>query len=143
MNDNDQVVKAPKSSAHIEFEQLAYLESFDAVVDKTYAFVVYKEKKVDSGKWVIRIKGSVTAGAVFDLDNGSFKNALKKAAGHEEPYIVWGFNLQSKENDPRLVENGVLIDENGKPTAMEVHLITRKADGSARDEKVVSVEWSG
>lgn len=141
MNDNDQVVKAPKSSAHIEIEQLAYIESFDAVVDKTYAFVVYKEKKVGSGKWVIRIKGSVTAGAVFDPDNASLKNAFRKAAGHEEPYIVWGFNLQSKNDDPRLVENRILIDENGNPSALEIHLITRKADGSARDKKVVSVDW--
>jgi hypothetical protein len=143
MNENDQVVKAPKSSPHIEVEQLAYIESFDAVVDKTYAFVVYKETKVDSGKWVIRIKGSVTAGAVFDPDNASFKNALKKAAGHEEPYIVWGFNLQSKEGDPRLVENRVLIDQSGKPSALEIHLITRKADGSARDEDVLSIQWPG
>lgn len=141
MNDNDQVVKAPKSSSHTEVEQLAYLESFDAVVDKAYAFVVYKEKKVDSGKWVIRIKGSVTAGTVFDPDSTSLKNAFKKAAGHEEPYIVWGFNLQSKEGDPRLVENRVLIDGNGKPSVLEIHLITRKADGSARDKEVVSVEW--
>lgn len=141
MNDNDQVVKAPKSSSHTEVKQLAYLESFDAVADKTYAFVVYKEKKVDSAKWVIRIKGSVTAGAVFDPDNVSLKNAFKKAAGHEEPYIVWGFNLQSKEGDPRLVENRVLIDKSGKPSALEIHLITRKVDGSARDKEVVSVEW--
>ena len=141
MNGNDQVVSAPKSSSHTAVEQLAYMESFDAVVDKTYAFVVYKETKVDSGKWVIRIKGSVTAGTVFDPDNPSLKNALKKAAGHDEPYIIWGFNLQSKEGDPRLVENRVLIDQSGKPSAVEIHLITRKADGSARDEDVVSIEW--
>jgi hypothetical protein len=141
MNENDQVVKAPKSSTHTEFEQLAYMESFDAVVDKTYAFVVYKEIKVDSGKWVIRIKGSVTAGTVFDPDNASFKNALKKAAGHDEPYLVWGFNLQSKEGDPRLVENRVLIDQSGKPSALELHLITRKADGSAREEDIVTIDW--
>ena len=143
MNANDQVVKAPKSSSHTEVEQLAYIESFDAVVDKTYAFVVCKEKRLDSGKWVIRIKGSVTAGTVFDPDNASLKNALKKAAGHEEPHIVWGFNLQSKENDPRLVENRVLIDKNGEPSALEIHLITRKADGSAREKEVVSIEWPG
>ena len=143
MNENDQVVKAPKSLLNTKVEQLAYLESFDAVVDKTYAFVVYKEKRLDSGKWVIRIKGSVTAGTVFDPDNASLKNALKKAAGHEKPYIVWGFNLQSKENDPRLVENRVLIDKNGKPSAVEIHLITRKADGSARDEEIVSIKWPG
>lgn len=143
MNDNDQVIKAPKSSPHIEVEQLAYLESFDAVIDKTYAFVVYKEKKVASGKRIIRIKGSATGGTVFDPDNNSLKNAFKKAAGHEEPYIVWGFNIQSKESDPRLVENRILIDKNGKPSALEIHLVTRKADGSARDKEVVSIEWPG
>ncbi len=141
MSDSDQVVTAPKSSPHMEVEQLAYVESFDAVVDKDYAFVVYKETKTDSGKWVIRIKGSVTAGTVFDPDNSALKMAFKKAAGHEEPYFVWGFNLQPKDGDPRLVENRVLVDADGKPTALELHLITRKADSSARDEKVVKVEW--
>ena len=60
MSDGDQVVHAPKSSPHTEVEQLAYVESFDAVVDKDYAFVVYKETRTDSGKWVLRIKGSVS-----------------------------------------------------------------------------------
>ena len=143
MNENDQIVKAPKSSSHTEVEQLAYLESFDAVVDKTYAYVVYKETRAATGKWVIRITGSVTAGTVFDPDNASLKNAFRKAAGHEEPQIVWGFNLQPKDNDPRQVENRVLIDENGKPTEVEIHLVTRKADGSARDKQVASVEWPG
>jgi hypothetical protein len=141
MSDDDQVVHAPKSSPHTEVEQLGYLESFDAVVDKAYALVVYVEKKMASGKWVMRIKGSVTAGTVFDPDNTSFRNALKRAAAHEEPYVVWGFNLQPKESDPRLVENRVLIDKSGKPSALEVHLITRKADGSARDKEVLSIEW--
>ncbi len=141
MNDSNQVVHAPKSSAHMQVEQLAYVESFDAVVDKDYAFVVYKETKVDSGKWVIRIKGSVTAGTVFDPDSTALRNALKKAAGHDEPYIVWGFKLQPKEKDPRLVETRMLIDGDGKPTAIEIHLITRKADHSAREEKVVTADW--
>ncbi len=141
MNESNQVVQAPKSSAHMQVEQLAYVESFDAVVDKDYAFVVYKETKVDSGKWVIRIKGSVTAGTVFDPDSAALKSAFKKAAGHDKPYIVWGFNLQPKENDPRLVETRLLIDGDGKPTAIEIHLITRKADHSARDEKVVMADW--
>ena len=50
MNDSNQVVQAPKSSSHMQVEQLAYVESFDAVVDKDYAFVVYKETKVDLGE---------------------------------------------------------------------------------------------
>lgn len=143
MSDSDQVVVAPKSSSHTQVEQLAYLESFDAVVDKDYAFVVYKETKLDSGKWVVRIKGSATAGTVFDPESASLKNAIKKAAAHEEPHVVWGFNLQPKETDPRLVENRLLIDNDGKPKAIEIRLITRKADRSPMTEKVASVDWPG
>lgn len=143
MNDSDQVVTAPKSSPQVQVEQLAYVESFDAVVDKDYAYVVYKETRTDSGKWVVRIKGSVTAGAVFDPDSSALKSAIKKAAGHDEPYLVWGFNLQPKEGDPRLVESRILLDSDGKPSAIEVHLVTRKADGSAREEKVVTADWPG
>ncbi len=141
MNDVDQVVHAPKSSSSLQVEQLAYLESFDAVVDRDYAFVVYKETKTDTGAWVLRIKGSATAGTVFDPASPALKKAFKKGAGHDEPHIVWGFQITPKENDPRLVESRVLIDSDGKPTALEVHLVTRKADQSARDEKVVSVPW--
>ena len=141
MSNGDQVVQAPKSSSHTQVEQLAYVEAFDAVVDKDYAFVVYKETKVGTGKLVLRIKASVTAGTVFDPASSAFKGALKKAAGHDEPHLVWGFQLQPSENDPRRVENRVLIDGDGKPTALELHLVTRKADHSARDEKVVTVPW--
>lgn len=136
-----QTVEAPKSSSSMDVEQLAYVESFDAVVDKMYACVVYKETKKDSGKWVIRIKSAVTAGTVFDPDNSSFQNALRKAAAHDEKHVVWGFNLKPKGNDPRLVENRVLIDGDGNPTGIEVHLITRKADGSALAEKVATAKW--
>ena len=125
----------------MEMEQLAYVESYDAVVDKMYAFVVYKETKTANGRWVIRIKSAVTAGAVFDPDNSSFKNALRKAGAHDEKYLVWGFNLAPKDGDPRLVENRVLVDQSGNPTALEVHLITRKADGAPMEEQVATIPW--
>jgi hypothetical protein len=141
MDTSDQVITAPKSSPSTAAEQLAYLESFDAVTDKDYAFVVYKETRTDSGKWVIRIKGSVTAGAVFDPAGSAFKTAIKKALGHDEAHLVWGFNLQPKQGDPRLVENRVVLGNNGKPSALELHLVTRKADGSARDEQITTVAW--
>ena len=143
MSEKEQVVHAPKSTSDREVEQLAYVESFDAVVDKDYAFVIYKETKTATGEWVIRVKGSVTSGATIDPSATAFKTALRKAVGHDEPYLGWGFNLQPRDNDPRLVETRVLIDGDGKPTAIEHHLITRKADRSARDEKVVTVSWPG
>lgn len=138
---SDQVVHPPKSSSHMEVEQLAYVESFDAIVDKDYAFVVYKETKTDSGKWVIRIKSAVTAGTVFDPESSALKSAIKKAVGHDESHLVWGFNLQPKDGDPRLVETRLLLGSDGQPSAIEVHLITRKADGAAREEQVVTAAW--
>ena len=141
MNGIDQVVHPPKTSRHLEVEQLAYVESFDAVADKDYAFVVYKEVKTDTNKWVIRIKGSATAGTAIDPDAKALMNTIKKAAAHEEPYVVWGFHLQPSANDPRLVETRVLIDSEGRPTSLELHVVTRKADRSANDEKVAIVPW--
>ena len=67
--------------------------------------------------------------------------AFKKAVGHDEPYLMRGFNLQPGGGDPRQVENRVLLGGDGKPTARKFQLITRKADHSARDEKVVTVPW--
>jgi hypothetical protein len=141
MSHGDQAVRAPASSAHTKVEQLAYVESFDAVADKNYAYVVYSETSPGTGKFVVRIKGSVTAGTKIDPDSGAWKRAVQKAANHDERYVVWGFHLQPKDDDPRLVENRILLDASGKPSALELHLITRSADHSARDEQVVTVPW--
>lgn len=90
---------------------------------------------------MVRIKPTVTAGTVFDPDNVSLKNALRKAAAQGEEYLVWGFNLTPKEGDPRLVENRLLFDDAGNPIKLEVHLVTRKADNSATEEQVAVVSW--
>ncbi len=69
-------------------------------------------------------------------------NVRYSAAGHDEAHFVWGFNLQSKEGDPRLVENRVMLGSDRKPSVLEVHLVTRKADGSAREEQVATAVWT-
>jgi hypothetical protein len=136
-----QAITLPKSSSGILYEQLGYLESFDAVVDKLYAFLVYKETRTDNNKWVVRIKGSVTAGTVFDPDNRSLESAIRKAQAHSEEYLIWGFNMTPKDNDPRLVENRIFYNDNGEFSKFEIHLITRDKDGNALPEKVVSINW--
>lgn len=138
---SDQVVQAPGSSAHIAVEQLAYLESFDAVVDKDYALVAYKETKTDTGTWVVRIKSASTAGATIDPDSKSLQQAFKKAAAHDEEYVVWGYNLTPRDGDPRLVENRIFVGGDAKPTHVEIHLVTRKADGSPMEEQVARFDW--
>ncbi|MFC2129171.1 hypothetical protein ACFLQX_00150 [Bacteroidota bacterium] len=138
-----QAIPLPKSSSSIIYEQLGYINSFDAVVDKLYAFLIYKETRTSNNKWVVRIKGSVTAGTVFDPDNRSLESAIQKAQAHGEEYLVWGFNLVPKGDDPRLVENRIFYNDNGGFSKFEVHLITRDKDGNGLPEKAISIDWPG
>lgn len=138
-----QTISLPKSSPAIVYEQLGYLESFDAVVDRLYAFLIYKETRTGNNKWVVHIKGSVTAGTVFDPENKSLTSALQKAHAHDEEYLVWGFNLTPKDGDPRLVENRVFFNSGGEFSKFEIHLITRDKNGNALPKKIVSVDWPG
>ena len=138
-----QAIPLPKSSASITYEQLGYVDSFDAVVDRLYALLIYKDTRTNNGKWVVRIKGSVTAGSVFDPDNRGFENSIRKAQAHDKEYLVWGFNLTPSDNDPRLVENRLFFNEDGEPVRIEVHLITRDSDNNALPEKVTNVDWPG
>jgi hypothetical protein len=57
--------------------------------------------------------------------------------------LVFGFNLQPSENDPRLVENRLFFDDSQNPTHVEMHLVTRKADGTPTEKQVARIEWPG
>ena len=136
-----QALDLPKSSSGLSFEQLGYVESFDAVVDKLYAFLIYRETRTDNGKWVARIKNSVTAGTVFDPENKSLASAIQKAHAHNEEYLVWGFSMVPKGDDPRLVENRIFFNEKGEFSKFETHLVTRDKNGNALPEKIATVVW--
>ena len=140
MDPADQAVKTPKSTDRVATEQLGYIESFDAVIDKKYAYCAWKETAPD-GKWKIKIKGNITVTTVLDPNNASLKRQIEKAAGHDERQMPWGFELKTKEGDHRKVQNRIVLDEKGKPTGVEVELVTRKADGSPRDPEVMAFPW--
>jgi hypothetical protein len=140
MDPADQAVKTPKTTDRLATEQLGYIESFDAVIDKKYAYCAWKETAPD-GKWKIKIKGNITVTTVLDPGNASIKRGLDKAAGHDETSFLWGFEMKPKAGDTRLVQNRILLDKKGKPTGVEVHLVTRKADGSPRDAEVMAFPW--
>ena len=141
MSNNTSLIEAPRSSNYIKIEPLGYLDSFDAVINRHYAMVIYSETRVAGGKTVLKIKSKNTAGSTFDTDNESFKIALRIAAARGRPYIHWGYRFQTKEKDRRLIENRVFMDEKGKPTALEVLLVTRKADGSPNEPKTIRIAW--
>jgi len=140
MSTDDQAVKPPKTTDRLSVEQLGYIESFDAVIDRKYAYCAWKETAPD-GKWKVKIKGNITVTTVLDPNNASLKKQIEKAAGHDERKMVWGFEMKTKEGDHRKVQNRILLDEKGKPTGIEVELVTRKADGSPRDPEVMTFPW--
>ena len=60
MSSDDQAVKPPKTTDRMEVEQLGYIESFDAVIDRKYAYCAWREITPD-GKWKAKIKGNFKA----------------------------------------------------------------------------------
>lgn len=135
----EQLLKLPKEGTY-KYEQLGYLESHDDVVNKTYAYLAYKETSASSGDWRVRISATVTAGTMMDPKMMVKKSEEAERSGNG--HFIWGFQLKPREgsNDTRLVETRVFQKE-GKPTHVEVHLITRNADGSAKEEKVGRFDW--
>lgn len=136
-----QLISPPKSSDRKTVTQLAYLNSFDEVISRDYAFVVYKEADNKTGKWHLKIKSKETANTSIDPQHPTFRKNLSKAANEGKNYLTTGFNLEPRDGDPRLVENRVYFNQSLEPQYLEIHLITRKSDGSAKDKQVVKVAW--
>ncbi|MBF0433150.1 MAG: hypothetical protein HQK83_17860 [Fibrobacteria bacterium] len=141
---SDQLIPLPKSSSHIEYQQLGYMDSYDAIAEKDYAFLVYKETKLSSGKWVVKISSACTAGTVIDADQTAVKSNIQRAFAKGKKFVVWGFNFSSSDaNDPRIVENRIYFNDDKCITDIEIHLVTRKGDGTANEKLVLKVAWPG
>ena len=141
IKEKEQVIFPPKSTDSVKITQLAYINSYDVITNKDYAYVAYKEEKTDTGKWTLRISAKSTAGGAIDPDHALFKKNLEDAASKGENYMVFGFNLVPKGDDPRLVENRLYFDESKNPTHIEMHVVTRKADGSPTEKQMAKIDW--
>jgi hypothetical protein len=131
----------PKTTDRSVITELGYVNSYDVIVNKNYAYLAYKEENASTGKWQLKIKALVTAGTTIDPFNPSLKRNLEKAASEGKEFITWGFNLSSKDDDPRLVETRIYVGEDAGPARVEQHVRTRNADGSATDKKVMTIDW--
>jgi hypothetical protein len=142
MSPDNQIVSAPASTSTTEIEPLGYLASYDAVIDRDYAYALWKETKTSDGSWTLRFKGSCTAGGKIDPKHPSFRSNLAAAARNGEEYVVLGFSFRPSEADPRQVELRTFFDSKTlAPQRAEMHLVTRYADGSATDPQVLKFDW--
>ncbi len=138
-----QLVTAPEADRNHAIEELAYIHAYDVVSNKDYAYVAYKESSTKDGSWRIVIKpyAHVTAATIIEPDSNLLRNMIRDAANSGSDYLLHGFHLAASDNDPRRVENRIYFDRQLSPTHVELHVVTRNGDGSAKDEQVARFDW--
>ena len=130
------LIEAPTSDNYRVYETLGYLDAYDAVLNDDYAFVAFKETDKSSGSYEIKIKSKGTAGAAFDP--AMIRAKCREAGAHSQPYFTWGYSCEPSAGDPRRIEFRV-HQSNGVPDALEIVVVTRKADGSAQEPKSLRI----
>lgn len=132
-----QILETPASvPGGAQYQQLAYLDAYDAVLNGDYAFLAYKE--TDSFGWRVRIKSSQTAGAVFEPDAMSINARSTSAQGRS--WFPWGYSFDPSADDPRCIQFRVHVVDSA-PKEIEIIVQLRKFDGSADAEKSVKFPW--
>lgn len=135
-----QRIRTPESQpGGTRYEQLAYIEAYDAVLNGDYAFVAYKETD-SGGAWRVRIGSSMTAGAVFEPDMMTSNARAAGAQGRE--FFPWGYSFDPSPSDLRCIQFRVHVSE-GRPSAIEIFVQLRRADGSADEPRTVRFPWPG
>lgn len=120
-----------------QYQHLAYVGAYDAVLNCDYAFVAYKE--TDSwGASRVRIKSSQTAGAVLEPD--AIRSNARAAGAQGKAYFQWGYSFDPSPSDPRCIQFRVHV-ANGQPSEIEIFVQLRKFDGSADAPKSVKFPW--
>ena len=135
--DQQQLLDLPTSDASRKYEQLGYLDAYDAVLNCDYAFLAYKETE-SATDWRVRIRSSATAGAVFEP--AMMKNKSREANAQGKPWFQWGYSFDPSPADPRNIQFRV-HHRDGQTSEVEMYVCLRKADGTAGAEKVVRFPW--
>ncbi len=132
-----QLVETPANiPGGIQYQQLAYIAAYDAVLNCDYAFVAYKE--VDSWGWRVRIKSSQTAGAVFEPD--AMKSNARSTGAQGKPWFQWGYSFDPSASDSRCIQFRVHVKD-AQPSEIEIFVQLRKFDGTADAAKSLRFAW--
>jgi hypothetical protein len=137
--DQQQLIDLPTSDSSRKYEQLGYVDAYDAVLNCDYAFLAYKETDTgNANDWRVRIRSSQTAGAVFEPP--MMKNKSREANAQGKPWFQWGYSFDPSGGDPRNIQFRVHHRE-GQTSEIEMYVCLRKADGTPGPEKVVRFPW--
>ena len=134
---SSQLIAAPASDSSRLYETLGYIDGYDAVMNGDYAFVAYKETDRATGASLVKIQSKGTSGASFDP--AEMRARCREAGANNQSYFTWGYSFTPSLGDPRQIEFRV-YQQAGAPHALEIFIVTRKADGSAQEPKIWRTE---
>lgn len=138
MASTPQLIEVPDSvPGSTQYQHLAYVDAYDAVINIDYAFVAYKETDSD-GKWRVRIKSSQTAGGVFEPD--AMKSNARSTGAQGKPWFQWGYSFDPSPGDLRCIQFRVHVQD-GQASEIEMFVQLRKFDGSSDAAKSVRFPW--
>ena len=138
MTTTTQLIDTPATiPGFTNYQQLGYIEAYDAVTNGAYAFVAYKETD-STGDWRVRIAGYQTPGAVFEPD--SVRSNARAASAQGKTWFPWGWAFDPSERDARNIQFRVHVS-NGDPHEIEMFVQLRTHDGSAEAPKSVRFPW--
>lgn len=127
----------PASNGSTTYQKLAEISARDGVLHLNYEYLAYRETDSD-GAWRVRIRGSQTAGAVFEP--AAMEREALKAQDMDAPHFVWGYTFDPSADDPRHIEFRVHCAD-GAPVEIEMFARLRKGDGSPAEAKSVRFAW--
>ncbi len=132
------LIEAPASDSSLQIDVLGSLEAYDAVLNDDYAFVIYKETERGSGHWRVRIKARHLTGVVFEPE--AMRMQARGTGAQGKPFFTWGNGIDPSAGDARSLQYRVHVKE-GKPSAIEIAITLRKADGTPDAPASVMVPW--
>lgn len=134
------LIEAPANIAGgTQYQHLAYVDAYDAVINCDYAFVAYKETD-STGEWRVRIRSSQTAGAV--LEPAMIRSNARSTSAQGKPWFPWGYSFDPSASDPRCIQFRVHV-ANGQPSEVEIFVQLRRFDGTTDAPKSVKFAWPG
>lgn len=135
-----QRVLTPDSNDAYTYEQLAYVEAYDAVLNADYAYVAYREQARSDGRWRVEIRSNMTAGATLEPD--AIASQARAAGAQGKQYFTWGYSFDPSEGDPRHVEFRVHV-AGGQPAEVELYVRARRFDHTPDEPHSVRFAWPG
>jgi len=133
-----QLIQTPVSNDQYTFEQLAYIEAYDAEIEDHYAYVAFKQTHRDNESWCIRILSRSLGGALLRPAEIAQQSRLATVQG--KSHFSWGLRKDPSFEDPRHIEFRVHVVE-GRPTEVEIVLQVLQAGRRPAAPESVRFAW--